>query len=436
MIKALLTSDLHLGRRSARVPSDFDAARFSCLDSWDRIVHLALCEAVDLVVLSGDLVDRDNTFLSSFGRLESGLHRLCEAGITVYAVSGNHDYNLIERFSELTELSHFHPVGRGGVWEHMIFRKGDQALNIIGWSYPEERWNGNPLSDLRYAPGNAYPSLGILHTDVENSSPYTPTTPASFIGHDVELWVCGHVHEPGPEYRRFPEIGPVVLVPGSPQALDPGETGLHGPWLAEFHPGRRAELQHVPLSTMRYERLEVDVSGLDEHEAQAAVIKALHRRFDAALEETTALVGPRAGKTPELVSFRLRLVGRTNAHPRLPEALRESILNFQRSRQASKAVVEKITFDTRPHIDLADLAASSGPPALLAQLLLKLENGSLDADERRLIGDAVDRLDMVYNNAVYTSVIEGAPGEANARDMLADRASLLLDALLKQKEEA
>jgi DNA repair exonuclease SbcCD nuclease subunit len=436
MIKALLTSDLHLGRRSTRIPAEFETARFSCLDCWDRIVRLAVSENVDLVVLSGDLVDRENTFLSSFGRLEAGLQRLGEAGIAVYAVSGNHDYNLIDRFSELTELGHFHPVGRHGKWEHSVFRKGEEALNIVGWSYPEERWDGNPLESLNYTAGNAFPSLGILHSDVENSSPYTPTTPASFQRHAVELWVCGHIHEPRPEYRRFPGHGPVVLVPGSPQALDPGETGPHGVWLAEFHPGRRAELQHVPLSTMRYERLEVDVSGMDESSAQTAVIKALHGRFDAVLAKTTQAVGSRAGKVPELVSFRVRVTGRSPAHGELPASLNELAHGFHRTRQASKAVVERISFEGKPEIDLQELADSSGPPGVLARLLLKLQKGELDASERRLLSDALDHVDALYNNGVFSQLVEAPLGEAHIRDMLADRASLLLDALLQQKEEA
>jgi hypothetical protein len=40
----------------------------------------------------------------------------------------------------------------------------------------------------------------------------------------------------------------MVLYPGSPQALDPGESGLHGAWIIELLPGNRFSARQFTLS--------------------------------------------------------------------------------------------------------------------------------------------------------------------------------------------
>src|SRR5690606_1937215 len=94
-VRILCAGDLHLGRRSSRVPWDGDGAAGSCAEAWMRLVECAIRERVDLVALSGDLVDHDNRWFEAFGPLERGLKRLADAGIPVYAVAGNHDYDTL-----------------------------------------------------------------------------------------------------------------------------------------------------------------------------------------------------------------------------------------------------------------------------------------------------------------------------------------------------
>ena len=54
------------------------------------------------------------------------------------------------------------------------------------------------------------------------------------------------------------------MYPGSPQALDPGEPGPHGAVLLEVAGGRVGSAERVPLSTVRYDEIAVDVSGVKE----------------------------------------------------------------------------------------------------------------------------------------------------------------------------
>ena len=84
---------------------------------WEMIVDRAITETVDAVALSGDIVDQDNRFFEATGPLERGILLLASKGIHTFAVSGNHDYDVLHRLADSIGSEHFHLLGRGGQWE-------------------------------------------------------------------------------------------------------------------------------------------------------------------------------------------------------------------------------------------------------------------------------------------------------------------------------
>ena len=136
-VRILATADIHIGRCPTRVPDPEDARRFSCARMWHEIVERAIQEKVDLVTLSGDIIDHDNRFFEATGPLEAGLVKLAAAGIHTYAVAGNHDFDVLPRIVDAVGTDHFHLLGRDGRWEQTEFiRDGQPLLRIHGWSFP------------------------------------------------------------------------------------------------------------------------------------------------------------------------------------------------------------------------------------------------------------------------------------------------------------
>src|SRR5690554_238804 len=88
-VRVLCAGDLHIGRRSSKLPESYSSADHGCAGAWDAIVDAALAKKVDVVALSGDLVDRANRYFEAIGPLERGLRQLAEQGIDTYAVAGN-----------------------------------------------------------------------------------------------------------------------------------------------------------------------------------------------------------------------------------------------------------------------------------------------------------------------------------------------------------
>src|SRR5690606_10610166 len=128
------------------------------------------------------------------------------------------------------------------------------------------------------------PVLGLLHADLDQPrSDYGPVSLAELRAAPVDFWPLGHVPPP-----RLPEApgAPPVPHPASPQALAPGAPGRRGVGIVEVGPGRSFRARMAPLSSVRYDVVEVDVDGVSEpEELDRRVSAALRAHFaDAAVE--------------------------------------------------------------------------------------------------------------------------------------------------------
>ena len=430
-MKLLCTGDIHLGRRSSRAPERLDGPHLSSGAAWLRLVRLALDQSVDLVLISGDLVDQDNRYFEAYGPLEEGLRLLVEQGVDVYAVAGNHDAEVLRNIASGPGFEKFHFLGQGGRWQKVLVQKqGRPPLQLAGWSFPGERFTDNPLTGLaELSLDQNIPTVGLLHTDLDQpGSPYAPVAVEDLKRHLPRLWVLGHVHKP---YCLDLSPGPVILNPGSPQALDPGETGRHGPWLAEIVPGRPPEVCQIPLSTMRYEAVEVSLEGEDSPEAVGT-------RATRAVRDLVETVSKDGGPLT-LLSCRLRFTGNTALHGRLEELTAGIPRDLEIKSGSLISVVEKVFCETRPAVDLEDLARSGGPPALLAKLLLALETGrgNLSPEQTRLLQGVQERLNDLHHAPPYQPLVgDPRPGAGQTLELIRTQGLSLLAALLSQKENS
>jgi exonuclease SbcD len=426
-MKILCTGDIHIGRRPSRLPERIDCAALSCAKSWSSIVEKAVEERVDLVALSGDLVDKANRFYEAVGPLEQGIRELARRGIRTVAVAGNHDHDTLPWLADGLSPD-FTLLGRGGRWERLtVERDGAPAVHVDGWSFPRAHHRDDPLRGYERREDDGLPVLGLLHADLEQpTSSYAPVRLADLRRQGVGFWLLGHVHNPG---LREEAGAATVLYPGSPQAMDPGEGGLHGVWLVEIQEGRRFGARHLPLSRVRYEVVDVDVEGIEEP-------GALGRRIsDAVMRRMRDIVENGCGPLRYL-SCRIRLVGRTPLHRSLERHLAE-VRDMELPYEGVMAVVEQVEIATRPARDLADLARGQDAPAVLARLIGALEEGSLGPEQERLLASAIRVTDDVRTAASYRDLsdrdVAGLPPEA-IREILRDHALLLVDSLLAQKE--
>lgn len=429
-MKLLCTADVHIGRRPSRLPSHVDSRPLSCGEAWGRIADLAIEEKVDLVAVAGDLVDRANRFYEAAGPVELGIRRLAHAGIATVMVAGNHDHDVLPWLLEGLGPDEARLLGRGGAWERFTLQRRGEVLHIDGWSFPEGSVQTSPLSSYSLTTDGA-PVLGLLHADLDQPrSRYAPVSLAELRPRAPALWLLGHVHAP----RLMEEAGSAsVLYPGSPQAMDPGEAGAHGVWIAEIGPGRCASCRMVPLSSVRYEVVEVSVDGIaDASEVDRRVVEAVRAGLKGAAEGAAQL---------RYLSCRLRLVGRTPLHRGLEDRLRGVCEDLNLSYGEATAFVEEVEVRTAPERDLVAIAGGQGAPAVLARLVTELASEKGAAGPEELLRDAARRMDEVKRARPYLALVrdaddedDGADEEIDVAEELREQAALLLDELLAQKE--
>lgn len=404
-MKILATADLHIGRRCSKLPEAI-AREHSPVKMWQEIIDFAIEERVAALLIAGDIVDQDRGFYEALDTIEKGIKRLDTAGIRCIAVAGNHDVEVLKRLQRTLETDNFAVLGQGGRWERTPLPDphSDLQVDIWGWSFPRSQVTTNPMPQL--TPDMVEPSrpaIGMLHCDRDGGSEsvYCPVPSGDFARSGIGTWVLGHIHKPDScdSVRNEPRH----FYAGSPQPLDPGEPGPHGPWMIDIGHDGKTTVTHIPLATVRYETVTV---ALDDEGTGLTATDDLH----AAVVDAVRTVARRiVADQPSLqhLCCRVRIAGRT---PLGEEQLRDDWRRtFANDAEAESFAVDTVTayiepnaaFDIRPHLDLEALANHSTPLGEAASFYLQLTGA------REMSEDAsahVDSIQQAVSRDVYSRV--------------------------------
>ena len=425
-MKLLCVGDIHLGRQPGRLPAGLlDELKASALGpaaAWRLAVDLAVADEVDAVLLAGDVVEQEDDFYEAYGDLRGGVDRLAAAGIPVLAVSGNHDVQVLPRLADA--VSGFRLLGRGGVWEvARVAGRSGRSAQVLGWSFPERRVPTSPLAahDLPGLDPGAGPVIGLLHCDRDAAgSPYAPVRSAELADAPVDAWLLGHIHKPD----RLAPPRPIGYL-GSLTGLDPGETGLRGPWRIEFS-GPEPVLEHLPLAPLRWEEVTVALDGLESvDDVPALAVAALDTLHERVAAERFS---------PRAVGCRLRFTGRTEHRRAVERSLAAgNPLRFLHPRDDILYFVHDWRMEAGPALDLDGLARGADPPALLARKILLLRAPPGDSERQVLLAGARRRLESLGGRRTFTGHGLAPPTEEETAELLERAALGALSELLDQR---
>lgn len=315
-----------------------DEIRNATRRAFDNLIELAINEAVDFVLLAGDLYDGDwkdyNTglyFVERMGRLK-------QAGIRVYVVAGNHD-----AASQITKNLRVPDNVRLFATrspERVVL--DDLAVAIHGQGFA----NRAVTEDLSQAYAQGDPQLfniGLLHTCLDGKpghEPYAPCSVAGLRSKGYHYWALGHVHA-----REVVCHDPWIVFPGNIQGRHIRETGPKGCTLVTVEAGSVIAVTHCALDVLRWTRCEVDVTGSDTvDDVYEHVRQALQQALDAA-----------EGRP---VAARLMVQGTSGAHIKLHAAPEHWIQEYRALASGLSGAgmwLEKISIKTQPAISLDEI---------------------------------------------------------------------------------
>ncbi len=418
---------MHLGRHPTGIPETIDSREYSPAEIWGETVEKAIREKIDLVVLTGDVLDDRSSYYESFGDFETGMKRLSSKRIPLYAISGNHDFDLLPELVGNLDGYGLRQLGTGGGWGSATLEPdGKPVLRVFGWSYPRRHVKKNPAQLLDPVPKDELPALGLLHTEPgSKNSPYAPVDLTDLEKTGINTWVLGHSHRP--ELRKKGNI--TYLRPGSLQPLDSSETGRHGPWILTLNEEGLTGTEQVPLSSLRYERVTIETDDMDD-------VNQIPTRF---YEKIEALVEEESFSGLEIVVATIELTGRTTIFNEIKEELPRMSRGLNRNVQGTDIGIYTILNNTRPPINLSRVASGGNPAAVLAQLLIKLESG----DEAEIPEELVDKTQSALTEAYFANAYsalraEGSqdrPGREITAEVLRRQGWRILENLLSQQED-
>ncbi|OUD14144.1 metallophosphoesterase family protein [Thioflexithrix psekupsensis] len=327
-----------------------------------NLIDLACQEAVDFVLLAGDLYDGDWKDYNTGLFFHQQMTRLRAAHIPVFIVYGNHDAgNVMTRQLQLPdnvrEFSQQHPE---------TFRLDNLKVALHGQSFPT-RAVSEDLSANYPKPITGYYNIGLLHTSLEGReghASYAPCSVKGLLSHGYDYWALGHVH-----HREIVHQSPYIVFPGNVQGRHVREAGAKGCTLVTVR-DHVTELKHCPLDVLRWDVCELDITPFSQAED---LIQDTRDRMAQLLQQ--------AHDRP--LAVRLILTGSSDVHTQLHRQP-ERWLNELRAAATDGGLghlwIEKILLQSTPPTPLEDF--NSGP---LGELMSTLRRLPVDQNELDLL---------------------------------------------------
>lgn len=317
-MKLLHTADWHAGRNLHGVDRTAEVRA-----ALSEVAELAKAEAVDLVVVAGDVYDNRNPSAAAEEAVYDFFLEVSGAGIPSVVIAGNHDspqrldaVGSVLRLANVHVVGAYRPAGAGGAFEldlggervrvaalpFLSERRMIAAANLIEWGPGEQHDQYRQVmrklvDNLTGDMDGSSVNLLLMHTTFEGAtlanseyvfhSTNAYTVPASIVPEAVSYAALGHIHKPQ-AVQGLAENK--ARYPGSLLQLDFGEAGdARSVVLAELAAGRPTEYRLHQLAAGK--PLKRVVASEDELERRVLELAS----FDGWLKLVVRLQRPRPG---------------------------------------------------------------------------------------------------------------------------------------------
>ena len=389
-MKFIHAADIHLDSPLSGLAAYRDAPanllRTVTRDAFTKLVDEAIEEAVDFMIIAGDLYDgswKDYNTGHFFCR-EMG--RLNKVGIPVYLLFGNHDAD-----SEMTKRLMLPPnVHQFESRKANTFLIDELKVALHGRSYKDAATIEN-LAATYPAPISGWLNIGVLHTALEGNSAhpnYAPCSLAELNAKSYQYWALGHVHE-----HSILQESPWVVFPGNLQGRHIRETGERGAILVTADETGIQSVERLLVDVLRWYVVDVDAGVANTLEE---VVRLVGRAFEQLI-----------AKTPDKIylSVRVCIKGKTAVHGELfglESQLREEVLGQAAGQGVDRLWVEKVRIETEPILDAAHMSERSDA---IADLQLFLDEAP---EDEALIASLLEDLQLLVNK-VPMELIKSVP---------------------------
>jgi exonuclease SbcD len=397
-IKFIHAADMHLGRQFSGLhqssPELADLFRRAGYSAWETLVRTATERKVDFLTLAGDVFDSQHTTVKARVAFIEGLHRLHDAGITVFMALGNHDplRSFPDSLRSLQNLRLFGPDPES--------IEATQGVRIFGASFEKSVVTENLARKFKRDTSTDL-AVAILHANVSGYSEHKNYAPCSLDDlrkSGMDVWCLGHVHS-----ARILSADPLIFYPGAGQGAHAGETGSKGCYIVSVKAGKKGAAEFISLAPVRWDKIELNATNLSEPEDL--------------LGSTEEACAGLASEDVKAVVVRINITGTPSDH--VSQAIKSGeiyeILMDRLPRLGVPVFPESVCDLTHPGFDLGSMIDDEG---FLPEFLRLCRRSSEDPYN---IEDIIREVHLELSRRVHRSYIAE---DADPMKLLENRASL------------
>jgi len=313
-IRILHVADCHLGYTPTWLGADSERplAKQRAADfgrTFQRIVDMACdpANAIDLVVIAGDLFDRHDPDPRRVAETSRQLERLVQRPLPVILVPGNHDsVGYASSIYRRDNFSGVTVVNCPQVEQVAQLTVRDETVHV--YSVAQDLTRGVDTHETMRRTDEPGIHVAVLHASVWSNPAWDlkdedfPLRPEAIARSGMQYVALGHFHN----YEIYNEGGVTAVYPGSTEGKDFGECGPRFVVIAEVTE-TGVDIERRECHTRELREVTLDL-GEQPVEDEAAIAERLHDLRSDALLIRLRLTGP-AEFVPDTEAIRRRLEG-------------------------------------------------------------------------------------------------------------------------------
>lgn len=400
MVKFIHCADLHLGATFKNVARKCDGSSKqiiadSTLASWQKLVHKAVAEKVDFVLICGDIFDSSTPLLRQRMAFKNGIDKLITAGISCFVVSGNHD-NDLSIFKEFKFAEQFKVFSADKVEKVVL---DNLKTEIFGISYDGNNGVDNLtrlFSDVEV--NQNYFRIAMLHANVGAASNYDVSygvysncSLGDLTSKNFDYWALGHIHNGGILHGEKP----MVVYSGSLQGLNINQDTPKGAYLVEVNDNLQVKSNFINCSTVDFIRQEVDLSDVVDDNGFWHKIGVLRDEFLKVHTEC------------DLIFAELIFIGRSAFYSQLKKESESELINALQLALGDKIFINDISVKVASVIDKGNILKNN---PLLGDILSFDESGTggrnFVADKLKMLKNKFALLDFFTEEEIEQVISE------------------------------
>ncbi|MBR7926983.1 DNA repair exonuclease [Aerococcaceae bacterium zg-ZUI334] len=255
-MKILHVADLHLDTPFAGIAKQDATLQQMLIQApflaFERCVSIAINQAVDVMVIVGDLYDATKQTIAAQHFFYQQMMRLKQAEIQVVLSHGNHDYIDLEKMSPKYP-ENVYVFTDETIRAFDFTSKTGETARFYGFSYTRRWIKEQKIQDYPVNPYETNFTIGLLHGNVEEQGNYAPFSVGDLVGKQYDYWALGHVHQ-----AKLLSSVPLIQYSGTIQGRHRLEMGDKGAYIIELAAHQPVSSEFISLAPVVWEQARLE----------------------------------------------------------------------------------------------------------------------------------------------------------------------------------